>query len=147
MGLDRSRFIGAYDVSYERARAFAQRYGGRAYAGLSEMLSCPDVQMASICSPHATHPEMVLACASAGVHALLEKPMAVDLIGCDLAIQAAGSRDQLGVISQRRFYEPVRRAAMIGAKIGAQCASADGVAQQAYRGSGAAEATYDMACC
>ncbi|OGO38456.1 MAG: oxidoreductase [Chloroflexi bacterium RBG_16_57_11] len=119
--LDRSRFVAVYDVSYERAKAFAQRYGVRAYAEISEMLSCPDVQMASICSPHATHPEMVVACASAGVHALLEKPMAVDLFGCDLAIQTAGSAGiKLGVISQRRFYEPVKRvkAAIESGKIG-----------------------------
>jgi predicted dehydrogenase len=53
---------------------------------------------------------MVVACAQAGVHALIEKPMAVDLKGCDLAIAAAEAAGiKLGVVSQRRFYEPVRR--------------------------------------
>jgi hypothetical protein len=46
MGLDRSRFIGAYDVSYGAPGVNAQRYGVRAYAELSRDLSCPDVQMA-----------------------------------------------------------------------------------------------------
>ena len=109
-GLENSRLIGVYDVHYERAQALAQRYGGCAFSDLSEMLTHPGVQMASICSPHTTHPEMVAACARAGVHALLEKPMAVDLKGCDLAIRAAERAGiKLGVISQRRFYEPVRR--------------------------------------
>ena len=120
-GLDSSHLIGVYDVNYERAQALAQRYGVRAFTELSEMLSCSDVQMASICSPHITHPEMVAACASAGVHALIEKPMAVDLRGCDLAIRAAEQAGiKLGVISQRRFYEPVKRvkAAIESRKIG-----------------------------
>jgi predicted dehydrogenase len=77
--------------------------------------------MASICTPHITHPEIVEVCAAAGVHALLEKPMAVDLKGCDRAIAAAERAGiTLGVISQRRFYEPVRRvkAAIEAGKIG-----------------------------
>lgn len=119
--LENSHLIGVYDSSYERARAFAQRYGARAFADLSEMLSYPDVQMASICSPHSTHPEMVVACGQAGVHAIVEKPMAVDLQGCDQAIRASERAGiKLGVISQRRFYEPVRRvkAAIEAGKIG-----------------------------
>jgi UDP-N-acetyl-2-amino-2-deoxyglucuronate dehydrogenase len=108
--LEKSKLIGVYDLNYERAQMFAQRYNSRAFDDLSVMLCSPEVQMASICSPHTTHPEMVVACAQAGVHALLEKPMSVDLAGCDQAIRAgelAGVK--LGVISQRRFYKPVQR--------------------------------------
>jgi predicted dehydrogenase len=64
---------------------------------------------------------MVLACAKAGIHALVEKPMAVDLKGCDMAIDAADQAGiKLGVISQRRFYEPVLRVkqAILSGKIG-----------------------------
>jgi predicted dehydrogenase len=66
--------------------------------------------MASICTPQWTHADLMVACANAGVHALVEKPMALDLKGCDRAIAAAEQADvRLGVISQRRFYEPVQR--------------------------------------
>lgn len=108
--LPESRFIGVFDVNPQRAAAFASQYGVRAFGDLEEMLQDPHVQSVSICTPHPTHPEMVLACAKAGVHALVEKPMAVDLKGCDQAIAAAERAGiKLGVISQRRFYEPVRR--------------------------------------
>lgn len=119
--LQNSHLVGVYDVSPERTQTFAARYGVRGFTDLEKMLSHPEVQMASICSPHATHPEMVVACAHAGVHALLEKPMAVNLKGCDLAIHAADlARIKLGVISQRRFYEPVQRvkSAIDAGKIG-----------------------------
>lgn len=108
--LPESRFVGVYDLRPERAQALAARYGVQAFTSLEAMLSHPEVQAASICTPHPTHPDMVVACARAGVHALVEKPMAVDLKGCDLAIRAAEQAGiTLGVVSQRRFYEPVQR--------------------------------------
>lgn len=105
-----AHFIGVYDTNIERAKEFAAQYQVKAFESQQEMLHAPGVQAASICSPHKTHPEMVVACAQAGVHALVEKPMAVDLKGCDLAIRSADQAGiKLGVISQRRFYEPVQR--------------------------------------
>jgi predicted dehydrogenase len=48
--------------------------------------------------------------AAAGVHAIAEKPLAVDLASCDRAIAAArAAGTKLGVVSQRRWYEPVQR--------------------------------------
>jgi UDP-N-acetyl-2-amino-2-deoxyglucuronate dehydrogenase len=108
--LPESSFIGVFDVNPERAAAFAAQYGVQAFSDLQEMLQDPRIQAASICTPHPTHPDMVEACARAGVHALVEKPMAVDLKGCDRAISAAARAGiKLAVISQRRFYEPVLR--------------------------------------
>jgi len=108
--LAESRLVAVCDADATRAETFAGRYGVKAHTDLGEMLNGPGVQMASICTPHATHPDLVVACARAGVHALVEKPMAVDLKGCDRAIAAADEAGiKLGVISQRRFYEPVQR--------------------------------------
>ncbi len=119
--LDESRFVAVYDSDPARAGAFARQYGVRAYENLEIMLDDADVQAVSICTPHPTHPDLALACARAGVHCLVEKPMAVDLQGCDCMIEAcerAGVR--LGVISQRRLYEPVQRvkSAIENGKIG-----------------------------
>ncbi len=108
--LPESRFIGVYDVDFPRAQALAAKYNVKAFHELEEMLSDPKIQMASICSPHTTHPDAVESCALTGTHALVEKPMAVDLNGCDRAILAAEKAGvKLGIISQRRFYEPVVR--------------------------------------
>ena len=106
----KSRFVSVFDRSEERSQAIATQYGTAVYTNLQAMLQRPDVQMATICTPNHTHPEMVEACAQAGVHALVEKPMAIDLEGCDRAIMAADIADiHLGVISQRRLYRPVQR--------------------------------------
>lgn len=119
--LGESRFVAVFDSDPLRAESFAEQYGVKAYSNLEEMLSDPQVQMASICTPHPTHPDLVSACARAHVHALVEKPMAVDLQGCDCMIQAADTAGiKLGVVSQRRLYEPVQRVkqAIDGGKIG-----------------------------
>ena len=108
--LEESLFLAAYDTDTARAEAFAARYGVKPYSDLDELLGHPGVQMASICTPHPTHPDLAVACARAGIHALVEKPMAVDLKGCDRMITAADKAGiKLGVVSQRRFYEPVQR--------------------------------------
>jgi predicted dehydrogenase len=108
--LPESRFVAVFDTSPDRAAAFSARYGVRPYSDIDALLADRDVQMASICTPHPTHPDLAVACAQAGVHALVEKPMAVDLKGCDRAISAAEQAGiTLGVVSQRRFYEPVQR--------------------------------------
>lgn len=108
--LDESNFIAVFDLDKSRTEEFASRYGVSPYTDLGKLLSNPNVQMASICTPHPSHPDIAAACAQAGIHALIEKPLAVDLKGCDRAIQAADKAGiKLGAISQRRFYEPVIR--------------------------------------
>jgi len=119
--LPQARLVGVYDSNPERAAQFAARYGAQPFSDLLTMLANPGVQMASICTPPYAHPDQVEACAAAGVHARVEKPMAVDLQGCNRAIAAAERAGvRLGVVSQRRFYEPVRRvkAAIETGKIG-----------------------------
>src|SRR5471032_3587078 len=74
-----------------------------------------------VCTPHQLHAEPVILAAQAGVSALVEKPLAASLADCDAMLAAsrqAGTK--LGVISQRRLYEPVQRmrAAIDAGKIG-----------------------------
>ncbi|MCL5996051.1 MAG: Gfo/Idh/MocA family oxidoreductase [Chloroflexi bacterium] len=108
--LDESNFLAVCGADPTRTAAFARRYGVAAYTNVAEMLRHPGIQAVSICTPHASHPDMVEACARAGIHVLVEKPLAIDLAGCDRAITAAEQAGvTLGVISQRRLYEPVQR--------------------------------------
>jgi len=116
-----SKFAAVYDQQPDRAEDYAIRYGVKAYDNLDKMFNDQDVQMCSICTPHPFHPELVVACAKANVHVLVEKPLAVDLKGCDKSISAAEKAGiKLGVVSQRRFYEPVMRVknAIVSGKIG-----------------------------
>ena len=108
--LPQSNFVGVFDVDSERAKRYAERFGTKAYADAGEMLNRPDVQMVSVCTPHPTHAKYAVMAAEAGVHALVEKPLAPNLRECDLAINAAKKAGTtLGLVSQRRFYPATQR--------------------------------------
>ncbi len=119
--LAQSDFVAVCDPTAEKAEALARQFGVAAYTNLEAMLGEAAPQMISICTPHPSHAEGVVAAAQHGVHALVEKPLAADLRGCDQAIDACHRHGvKLGVVSQRRFYPPVIRlkAAIDAGKIG-----------------------------
>jgi predicted dehydrogenase len=106
----RSEFVAVCDSDPGRAAAFAERYATRAFTDVDAMLRDARPQALLICTPHPLHAGPVIRAAAAGVHALVEKPLAATLAHCDAMLEAsrkAGTK--LGVISQRRFYEPVQR--------------------------------------
>lgn len=108
--LPASELVGLCDQDFDRAQALATRFGVRAYSGLAEMIKAEHVEILSVCTQHAVHSQMAELAAAAGVHVIVEKPLAVDLPSCDRAIAACRlSGVKLGTISQRRFYEPVQR--------------------------------------
>ena len=108
--LEESNFVAVCSRTPEKANAFATQYGVKAYTSVEDLLANPAVQMVSICTPPPPRPQLAEACARTGVHVLAEKPMAADLAGCDRMIAAADEAGvKLGVVSQRRFYESVRR--------------------------------------
>jgi predicted dehydrogenase len=85
------------------------------------MLAEQSVQALCIATPHPLHAGPALLAARSRVHVLVEKPLAASLADCDAMLVAARQHSiKLGVISQRRWYEPVRRmkAAIDAGKIG-----------------------------
>jgi UDP-N-acetyl-2-amino-2-deoxyglucuronate dehydrogenase len=108
--LSESKFVAVYSRDSTKAASLAEEFGVKAYVDLESMLQDPAVGVVSICTPPHVHPELAKACANRGIHVLVEKPIAFDLKGCDEIISTADeSGVKLGVISQRRFYEPVQR--------------------------------------
>ena len=119
--LPESEFVAVCDRDGARAAAFAERYGVRAYTDVATLLKDAAPQAIVVCTPHPLHAEPVIQAARAGVSALVEKPLAASLADCDAMLAAARSAGtRLGVISQRRMYEAVRRmkAAIDAGKIG-----------------------------
>lgn len=67
-----------------RAEAKARECGVdncRAYTDLDQLLKADDIQIVSICTPHHLHVGQGVACAQAGKHLVVEKPIAIDLAG------------------------------------------------------------------
>lgn len=119
--LPESTFVAVCDSDPERAGSFAQRFGVQAFTDPGSMFRTAGVEAVLIATPHPLHAASTIVAAQHGVHVLVEKPLAANLVDCDAMLQAtraAGVR--LGVISQRRFSEPVQRmrAALDAGKIG-----------------------------
>jgi UDP-N-acetyl-2-amino-2-deoxyglucuronate dehydrogenase len=108
--LAESDFVAVCDSSSERAAAFATRFGTRPFTDVAAMLREARPQAVLICTPHPLHAGPAIQVMTAGAHVLVEKPLAANLPDCDAMVAAARQAGvRLGVISQRRFYEPVRR--------------------------------------
>ncbi len=93
-----------------RTQAFADQYHARAYTDIHALAADPEVHAVILCTPHPAHAHDAIVAAEAGVHVLVEKPMATTVADCNrmlAAAQAGGVR--LSVISQRRWYASVQR--------------------------------------
>jgi predicted dehydrogenase len=116
-----AELVAACDALPDRAHAFAAAYGLRPFTDVPAMLREARADAVVIGTPHPRHAEPAMQAAEAGVHVLVEKPLAASLVDCDAMLAVARkSGVTLGVISQRRFCEAVRRmkAAIDAGRIG-----------------------------
>jgi len=108
--LSNAKLVAVWSRTSKTAAEFAGIYGVKAYEDIAQMVKESSVDLAIVCTPHPFHREPSLKAAKAGAHLLVEKPLASTLEDCDAIIETcAASRVKLGVISQRRWYAPVKR--------------------------------------
>jgi predicted dehydrogenase len=75
-------------------------------ADLAQALNDPQVQAVIVCTPPATHLDLVSQCLAAGKHVLLEKPLDISLERSRSIAQLGRSHGlRLGVVLQHRFRE------------------------------------------
>lgn len=108
------------DVSEESGRAFAERWGVKFIPTVNELLN-QQVELICICTPNATHAALAEQCLLAGLHVLLEHPMATNLQDAQrLHRTATTSGRQLFVVRQRRYHSTIQllRAALAAGVFG-----------------------------
>jgi predicted dehydrogenase len=101
--------VGFYDIQREAAQAVQQKYGGRVFASLEELLG--DVDIVDVCVLTTAHKAVVLAAAAAGKAIVCEKPLARRLADGEemvAACEAAGV--PLFVAQVVRFFPQFARA-------------------------------------
>jgi predicted dehydrogenase len=106
---DPVELAGAADLDADRARALVERFGGRPYGSLDEILDDGDVDVAVVLTPHDTHERLVRRALLAGKHVFSEKP---------LALTAEGARGLVGLAREQ------------GVRLGAAPSTTWGEAQQ-----------------
>lgn len=105
-----ARIAGVWSRTAQTASDFAAVYKTKSYSSVSEMVTDNKTDLVIVCSAHPYHAEPAIQAAKAGANVLVEKPLASELKDCDEMIKACRDNNvKLGVISQRRWYEPVRR--------------------------------------
>src|SRR5476649_1690316 len=101
--LPESQFVAVCGRPSGKLQAFASKYGVAAFTDVREMVEKAGVQALCVCTPHPNHAGPTIAAARAGVHVLVEKPMASSLADCDAMIAAAAAGGAvIGLVSQRR---------------------------------------------
>ncbi len=108
--IEMSELTAVYNWKKDRAVDFAVQYDLKAFDDIEEMIIEEGIEMVTVCTPHPAHLDCVLSALRAGAHVIVEKPLAVSLEDCDRMIKMAEERKlNLGMISQRRLYQPVVR--------------------------------------
>jgi UDP-N-acetyl-2-amino-2-deoxyglucuronate dehydrogenase len=105
-----ARLAGVWNRTGAKAEEFASLYNTHACADISRMVSLNKSDLVIVCTAHPFHKQPAVEAALTGANVLIEKPLAADLQDCDDILEACKIKQvKLGVISQRRWYEPVKR--------------------------------------
>ncbi|MFC4140166.1 MULTISPECIES: Gfo/Idh/MocA family protein [unclassified Microbacterium] len=105
---EQCEIVALADVLPGRAAQKAEAFGlaAAAYDDPAAMIAEAGLDVVSICTPPSTHAALAIAALDAGIHVLVEKPMAPSLEECDamLAAQERSGRI-LSVVAQNRFRD------------------------------------------
>ncbi|MCS6846091.1 MAG: Gfo/Idh/MocA family oxidoreductase [Anaerolineae bacterium] len=83
-------FVAVCDLNADRAQTIAAKYGARSWTtDYHDVLANPDVRAVSIATPDHLHREVAVACAEAGKHLLVEKPLATTVEDAEAIVAEA----------------------------------------------------------
>ncbi|MDN5006347.1 Gfo/Idh/MocA family protein [Bradyrhizobium sp. GCM10027634] len=109
--IEGARLVAVCDKVKARADAVAAKFAVPSYDDLNEFLARSDMDAVAVLTPSGMHPEHAIACARAGKHVVVEKPMALRLQDADDMIRACDEAGvKLFVVKQNRFNVPVVKA-------------------------------------
>lgn len=109
--IEGATLVAACDTVPERVHAIADKFGVLSYSDIEEFLRCKEMDAVAVLTPSGLHPEHAIACARAGKHVVVEKPMALRLQDADAMIRACDEAGvKLFVVKQNRFNVPVVKA-------------------------------------
>lgn len=92
--------------SKEKAEAFSDKFGCKAYTNLPDMLNGTDLDIVTVCTPSGAHMEPSLEIIEAGKHLIVEKPLEITLHRCDRILSAAQRKGvRVSTIFPSRFHE------------------------------------------
>jgi predicted dehydrogenase len=102
------KLVAVADVDRSRAEALAAKFACSAVADYRQVLGTADAAVISV--PTERHREVAGACLEAGLHVLVEKPIAVDLPQSDALVELARKRNRVLQVGHVERYNAAFRA-------------------------------------
>lgn len=113
------RVVGVADVDLAAGTALAGRHGAESFGSLDELLAAAAPDVLHVCTPLETHEALTEAAIGAGVHVLVEKPLAERAEGVERLYARAAERGLLlAPVHQYAFQDSVNRTARRLARLG-----------------------------
>lgn len=99
--------IGVFDVDFDKAHSFGDKYQVPVFSSLSELLlATPDV--VNVCTPNGAHAQVAKEVLNAGIHVVIEKPMTLSVADAEMLNALADEKNlKLFVVKQNRYNPPV----------------------------------------
>ena len=98
-----------YDTDGAAAATVGEDLGVPATTSSDELISRSDVDAIAICSSTDTHVELLVAAAPTGKPLFLEKPVSLDLVEVDRALEAVASTGSFLQVGLNRRFDPAHR--------------------------------------
>lgn len=102
-----AELIAFADVIPERAETMAEKYGGRAYSSLDELLDHEKIDVLHICTPHYLHTPMARQAAELDINVFTEKPPVIDRQQWT-EFKQLGDKVRVGICFQNRYNGSTR---------------------------------------
>src|SRR5687768_13221305 len=102
--VERPRLVTLAEVNPELAAKKAAEFGfARSTGNWRDLLSDPEIDVISVTTPNAFHPEMAIAALEAGKHVWCEKPMAVGLADAERMAAVAKASGKVTALGTNSF--------------------------------------------
>jgi len=112
-GMKGVEMVAVCDQNEKVAMATAKRWGiPSVYSDFSQMVNSEELDFLDICTPPLTHYQLAIQAIKAGLHVLVEKPMAVSLSEADEMVSASKEHGIKLCIVHNNLFSPVIQAAM-----------------------------------
>ena len=122
LGVPGVRIAALCDVNIERAQALAREFelpDAKVVADYRDLLEIPNLDAVSVCVPNALHASIAVACLSADLHVLCEKPLATNAADAQQIADAARDNNRACMVGQLlRFRDDVRELKKRAGEIG-----------------------------
>lgn len=95
------------DTDLLKARAIADRFGVKnAFDDIEDLLGYEELDALVLCTPNHLHESHILAALSAGLHVLVEKPLALTSASAQKIARAAEKSDKVVLVGMNHRYRP-----------------------------------------